>query len=99
MMGGFSGTGTIADVRIRFGAQTLRWTLDEPKGTPRNGDRVTVKNSLIVGPERITLGTHALGLHFYSDDTYEIAFAEEIPERNARGEKPMAYDEQYGFQR
>lgn len=83
----YGGTGTITGVRIPFGIQTLTWTLDGPKGTPRNGERVKMKNKLIISPEDIPSGTRYLGLHLYPDDTAEITFAQFIPETTARGEK------------
>ncbi len=39
----YGGTGTITGVRIPFGIQDLRWNLDGPDGTPRNGQLVIVK--------------------------------------------------------
>jgi hypothetical protein len=48
-----------------------------------------IKNTLMIRPEQIPLGTQALGLHLYPDDTAEVTFAESIPERTARGRKIM----------
>lgn len=83
----YGGTGSILGVRIPFGMQTLTWTLGGPKGTPRNGERVKMRNDIVISPEQIPPGTRYLGLHLYPDDTAEVTFAEFIPERTARGEK------------
>ena len=90
VMNSYGGTGTVTGVRIPFGIQTLKWTLDGPKGTVRNGDVVEVKNKLVITPEQIAPRTRYLGLHLYPDDTAEVTFAESIPERTARGEKILA---------
>ena len=90
VMGRYGGTGTITGVRIPFGVQALKWTLDGPKGTARNGEVVTVKNELVISPSQIPAGTRYLGLHIYPDDTAEITFSEFIPETTARGEKILA---------
>ena len=86
----YGGTGIITQVSIPFGIQKLRWNLDGPEGTARNGEVVEVKNKLVITPEQIVPGTRYLGLHLYPDDTAEITFAEFIPERTARGEKILA---------
>ncbi|SDH69086.1 hypothetical protein [Janthinobacterium sp. YR213] len=90
VMDEFGSTGTITEVRIPFGIQALKWTLDGPKDSPRNGEVVTIKNQLVISAEQIPLGTRYLGLHLYPDDTAEITFADSIPERTARGEKILA---------
>lgn len=86
----YGGTGTITGVRIPFGIQTLTWTLGGPKGTPRNGEHMQIKNRLMISKEQIPPGTRYIGLHLYPDDTAEITFAEFIPERTARGEKILS---------
>jgi hypothetical protein len=86
----FGTTGTIVGVRIPFGTQTLRWELDGPKGTPRIGEVVTVRNQLVILPEKIPPGTRYLGLHLYPDDTAEITFSESIPDISARGKQLLA---------
>ena len=90
VMDEFGSTGTITEVRIPFGIQALKWTLDGPRDSPRNGEVVTIKNQLVISAEQIPLGTRYLGLHLYPDDTAEITFADSIPERTARGEKILA---------
>lgn len=90
VMAEYGGTGVITGVRIPFGIQKLKWTLDGPKGTPRNGEVVTMKNQLVISPEEIPVGTRYLGLHLYPDDTAEITFSEYIPETTARGKKILA---------
>ncbi|PHV13758.1 hypothetical protein CSQ90_27355 [Janthinobacterium sp. BJB303] len=90
VMNRYGGTGTITDVYIPFGIQTLKWTLDGPEGTPRNGERMTPKNQLVISPEQIPPGTRYLGIHVYPDDTVEFTFAESIPERTVRGKKILA---------
>lgn len=84
------GTGTITGVLIPYGMQKLKWTLDGPEGMARNGEKVTVKNEIIVTPDLIPKGTRYLGLHLYPDDTAEVTFAEYIPERTPRGEEILA---------
>ena len=90
VMDEFGSTGTITEVRIPFGIQALKWTLDGPRDSPRNGEVVTIKNQLVISAEQIPLGTRYLGLHLYPDDTAEITFADALPERTARGEKILA---------
>lgn len=90
VMNRYGGTGTIAGVHIPFGEQKLSWTLDGPLGTPRNGEHVKMKNTLIITPEQVPPGTQYLGLHLYPDDTAEVTFSEFIPERTARGEKILS---------
>ncbi|QBE64928.1 hypothetical protein [Pseudoduganella lutea] len=90
VMNRFGGTGTITGVRIPYGAQTLTWTLGGPKGTPRNGEPMMIKNILLVAPENVPAGTQYAGLHLYPDDTAEITFSEFIPERSARGKQILA---------
>ena len=90
VMNRYGGTGLITSVRIPFGIQTLTWMLDGPKGTPRNGEIVKVRNTLVVSPEQIPLGAQYLGLHLYPDETAEIIFSESMPERTVRGQKILA---------
>lgn len=90
VMNKYGGTGLITGVRIPFGAQTLTWMLDGPKGTPRNGEIVKVRNTLVIAPEQIPPGSQYLGLHLYPEDTAEIIFSESMPERTARGRKILA---------
>ena len=90
VMNRYGGTGTITDVYIPFGKQTLKWTLDGPEGTPRNGEILIARNQLIISPEQIPAGTRYLGIHLYPDDTVEFTFAEGIPERTARGRNILA---------
>jgi hypothetical protein len=91
----YGGTGTVTGVRIPFGIQTLKWTLGGPKGTPRNGEHVAVKNTLVISPEQIPAGTRYLGLHLYPDFTAEIVFSESIPDTTPRGDKILAAREQH----
>jgi len=65
VMNRYGGTGLITGVRIPFGVQTLTWTLGGPEGTPRNGEHMKIKNTLIISPEEIPAGTKYLGLHLY----------------------------------
>ena len=90
VMNRYGGTGTITGERIPFGVQTLTWVLGGPKGTPRNGEQMRIKNALIITPDQIPHGTGCLGLHLYPDDTAEVTFAETIPERTARGRKILS---------
>jgi hypothetical protein len=86
----YGGTGTITGVRIPFGNQSLSWNLDGPEGTPRNGEKVKVKNNLVISADQIPPDTRYIGLHVYPDDTAEVTFAEFIPERTARGKQIRA---------
>ena len=90
VMNRYGGTGTITGVRFPLGIQTLTWTLDEPKGTPRNGDKITIKNKLTINQMQIPRATTRIGLHLYPDDTAEVTFAEFIPNRTVRGRKVMS---------
>ena len=90
VMNKYGGTGLITGVRIPFGVQTLTWTLGGPEGTPRNGEHMKIKNTLIILPEQIPAGTKYLGLHLYPDDTAEVTFSDSMPERTARGKKIKA---------
>lgn len=90
VMNKYGGTGTITGVRIPFGVQTLTWVLDGPKGTPRNGEHMKIKNTLVITPELIPPGTRYLGLHLYPDDTAEVTFSDSMPEESVRGRKIMA---------
>ena len=83
----YGGTGIITAVRIPFGSQKLRWNLDGPEGTARNGELVEVKNKIVVSPEQIPPGTRYIGLHLYPDDTAEVTFSESIPEGTTRGKE------------
>lgn len=87
VMDAYGATGTITSVRIPFGIQKLHWRLDGPKGTPRNGELVSVRNEALITHERIPSKTRYIGLHLYPDDTVEVTFSEFIPDRTARGEK------------
>ena len=90
VMNRYGATGSIIDVWIPFGVQTLHWELDGPEGTPRMGEVVTAKGPLVISPGQITPRTRYLGIHLYPDDTVEFTFAEGIPERTARGQNILA---------
>ena len=81
----YGSTGIITGVHMPFGAQTLRWRLDGPKGTPNNGDTVHVKNALTLGQDQILADTRYIGLHIYPDFTAEIIVCDDMPEPTARG--------------
>ncbi|MBE3024332.1 hypothetical protein [Janthinobacterium sp. GW458P] len=85
VMNKYGSTGTVAGVVIPFGVQKLEWTLGGPKGTPRNGELMKVKNELVIFQEKIPPRTRYLGLHLYPDDTAEITFHEYLPEITERG--------------
>lgn len=85
VMNSYGGTGTITDVQIPFGIQTLQWTLGGPEGLARNGEVVRVKNLLVISADEIPPLTRYIGLHLYPDDTAEVTFDEFIPERTERG--------------
>lgn len=90
VMNKYGGTGLITGVCIPFGVQTLTWMLDGPKGTPRNGEKMKIKNTLMIKPEQILPGTRYLGLHLYPDDTAEVTFSESMPEKSTRGREIIA---------
>ncbi len=77
--------GIIAGVQLPLGEQTLTWELGGPKGTPRNGETVTVKNKLVIEISNLRQGVRYLGLHIYPDATAELNFAEDLPEMTERG--------------
>lgn len=82
-----SGKAVMTGVTIPLGAQTLTWRLDGPKGTPRNGETVAVKNSLILTKDQIPSDAAYLGVHIYSDDTAELIVSQYMPEKSERGEQ------------
>lgn len=82
----FGGTGIIAGVSIPFGAQELKWTLDGPEGTSRNGEQVEKRNKLLITMDLIPKESRYLGLHLYPDNTAEFTFAEFIPDSTPRGD-------------
>ncbi|QBE65856.1 hypothetical protein [Pseudoduganella lutea] len=90
VMNNYGATGTIVGVRIPFGAQTLSWRLDGPRGMPRNGETVNMKNALVIAPGQIPPHIRYVGIHLYPDDTAEVTFSEGVPERTARGEEILA---------
>jgi len=79
-----SGMGSMSGVDLRTGPQTLSWRLDGPKGMPRNGETVQVKNPLVL--EGVRREHRFLGLHIYDDDTAELIPEEHFPQRSERGE-------------
>ena len=87
VMNRYGTTGTITGVGIPFGIQSLTWTLGGPKGTPRNGEQMRIKNQIVILPEQIPPDTRYIGLHLYPDDTAEVTFSEFIPESTPRGKK------------
>jgi len=87
VMNRYGSTGTIVDVVIPFGLQKLQWTLGGPKGTPRNGEVVALKNQVIISPAQIPDGTRYLALHLYPDETADVTFGAFIPERTPRGKE------------
>jgi hypothetical protein len=87
VMNRFGSTGTIVGVGIPFGIQTLQWTLGGPKGTPRNGEVVTINKQLTISRQQIPEGTRYLGLHLYPDDTAEVTFDKFLPQRTQRGKE------------
>lgn len=84
------GIGIMTGETIPFGSQTLTWRLDGPKGTPRNGDTVKVKNTLVISKEQVAPNTRYIGVHIYPDETAELTFSQYIPEVSARGELILA---------
>ena len=88
VMNKFGRTGLITGVRIPYGAQSLSFELDGPEGMPRNGETVTVKNTMVV--HEIPKGTEYVGLNIYPDFTAELTFSSEWPEISARGEQIRA---------
>lgn len=87
VMNRYGSTGTIVGVGIPFGIQILQWTLGGPKGTPRNGEVVTINKQLTISQQQIPEGTRYLGLHLYPDDTAEVTFDKFLPQRIRRGKE------------
>jgi hypothetical protein len=83
----YGGGGVMTGVTIPFGPQTLSWRLDGPKGTPRNGETVAVKNSLILTKDQTPPQAEYLGVHIYPDSTAELFLSQYIPEISPRGQK------------
>jgi hypothetical protein len=77
--------GTVGGVTVPLGPQTLTWRLDGPKGTPRNGETDSAKNSLVITPEQIPSDVHSLGVHIYPDNTAELIFSQDVLEQSKRG--------------
>lgn len=82
-----SGKAVMTAVNIPFGPQTLTWRLDGPKGTPRNGETVTAKNSLALTTDQIPPNAGYLGVHIYPDDTAELIVSQYMPEKSLRGQQ------------
>lgn len=85
VMNRYGATGSIINVWIPFGVQTLHWELDGSEGTPRMGEVVTAKGPLVIFPGQITPRTRYLGIHLYPDDTVEFTCSDGPPEVTARG--------------
>ena len=86
----YGGSGIITGVAIPLGPQVLTWRLDGPKGTPRNGETVTLKNALVLTAEQIPVDARYIGVHIYPDETAEVTFSEYFPDTTPRGDELIA---------
>ncbi|MQA36786.1 hypothetical protein [Rugamonas aquatica] len=78
-----TGGGTMSGARFSSGAQTVRWTLDGPRGTPRNGEVVHAQNHPELAPP--SAGEHYLAVHIYPDNTVELIYSKNYPQLSPRG--------------
>jgi len=80
-----TGGGTMSGARFSSGYQTVRWTLDGPPGTPRNGEIIHAKNN----PELASPvhGEEYLSVHIYPDNTVEFIYSRNYPQCSQRGLK------------
>ena len=81
----YGGTGIITEVIVPFGLQKLTWRLDGPKGMARVGELVQLKNRVVINPGDVPSNARYLGIHLYPDDTAEVTFSENLPDRTERG--------------
>jgi hypothetical protein len=81
----YGSTSVVGRVTVPMGRQTLTWRLDGPEGMARNGETVTMKNSLILNPDDIPANAAYMGVYLYPDDTVEITFTEHMPRNSTRG--------------
>jgi hypothetical protein len=84
---GYGRGGIMTGVIIPYGKQTLTWRLDGPKGAPRNGEVVSVKNMLSISEDQVPRESRYIGVHIYPDDSAELTFSKYIPDRTPRGER------------
>ena len=89
-------TSMVTGVTVPMGEQNFSWRLDGPKGQPRNGETVTLKNKVIIKPSDIPSNTAYMGLYLYPDDTAEFIFTEFMPGHSIRGEGIMRKVEENG---
>lgn len=76
---GFYGSNSVMLAQpLLLGPQKVTWTLGGPKGTPRNGEAITAKNT----PElkAVPPGVKWIALHIYPDNTVELAFSKGDPD-------------------
>jgi hypothetical protein len=77
----FGTTSMVTGVAVTMGEQKLSWRLDGPKGKPRNGETVALKNRVIINPHDIPRAAQYMGVYLYPDDTAEFVFTEFMPGR------------------
>jgi hypothetical protein len=87
--GPYGTTSMVTGVEVPMGEQKLTWRLGGPKGRPRNGETVALKNKVVISPSDIPSGAHYMGVCLYPDDTAEFSFSEFMPEYSVRGEAIM----------
>lgn len=80
-----TGGGTMSGARFSTGAQSVRWTLDGPSGTPGNGDVVQAKNRAALA--QALHGGQYLSVHIYPDNTVELIYSKNYPQYSPRGLK------------
>ena len=86
----YGGSGIITSVVIPLGPQTLTWRLGGPRGTPRNGETVGIKNSLVLNADQIPANARYIGVHIYPDSTAEFTFSKYMPDTTPRGDELIA---------
>ncbi|OON62810.1 hypothetical protein B0920_05085 [Massilia sp. KIM] len=78
-----TGGSTISGVRLRLGPKIVTWTLDGPKGMPRNGETVVARNKLeLLQPPS---NTEFLAVHIYPDETVELIPTIHYPRATEKG--------------
>jgi hypothetical protein len=75
----------ITGIRVPFGKQTLTWRLGGPRGKARNGDTVSMENSINLADEQIPSDAQYLAVNIYPDNTADFVFDRYIPDVTPRG--------------
>ncbi|WBS04821.1 hypothetical protein OU994_11350 [Pseudoduganella sp. SL102] len=78
-----TGGSTISGVSLSIGPKVVSWILDGPAGAPRNGEKVSAKNSLHLSD--IPDDAQYLSIHIYPDETVELIPSRHYPRATERG--------------